>query len=118
MWFYLLIFSSLLLLYWWKNNVALPHPNFPPGPIGLPFLGNLGIFFEENILIAFENLHKKYGKVLSVNIGPTKCVVIGDLKLLKEALSGEKANSRPPSLTELRFGNGTGEFFINFDSRH
>ena len=100
------------LFYWWKNYASFPHPKFPPGPYGLPLVGYLPVFSEENILIGFEKLHQKYGKVFSLNLGPNKrCVVIGDFKLLKDAFSGEKANARPPDQQwfnkEIRYGDGT-----------
>ena len=77
-----LILLTLLSL-WWKNIARIPHC-FPPGPYGLPLLGYWRIFLSENILSGLGLLHRTYGSVLSLNIGPGKrTVVIGDYETLK-----------------------------------
>ncbi|XP_041852021.1 cytochrome P450 2F2-like [Melanotaenia boesemani] len=60
--------------------------NFPPGPPVLPILGNLLHLNLENPLKDFERLHKSYGNVYSLFIGPNPAVVINGLKAMKEAI--------------------------------
>ena len=74
-------------------------------------LGYLPIATEKNILVALDKVHDNYGKIVSLNLGPSKrSVVIGDYQLLKEAFKDDKLNSRPLDLMwanqYFRFGNG------------
>ena len=75
------LFLSLL---WWWIKIGKLQKHMPPGPYGLPLLGYLPLFWAEDILQCFEALHKKYGTIFSVNLGPGKrIVVIGDYEILK-----------------------------------
>ena len=60
--------------------------NLPPGPIGLPFIGNLHQFDSLAPHIYFSKLSKKYGKVFSLRFGSTPIVVISSAKLAKQVL--------------------------------
>ena len=79
--------------------------------MGLPLVGYLPIVTGDNILAALDDIHDKYGEVISVNMGPSpRLVVIGDLQALKEAFKDDRGNGRPPEQMwfneEFRFGNG------------
>ncbi|XP_049370052.1 6,7,8-trihydroxycoumarin synthase-like [Solanum verrucosum] len=60
--------------------------NLPPGPIGLPFIGNLHQFDSLAPHIYFWKLSKKYGKIFSLKFGSTPIIVISSAKLAKEVL--------------------------------
>ena len=112
MWIYIvLVLILIIIFYWWKNVASAPCDNFPPGPMGLPVIGYLPVVTEKNILVALDKIHDDYGKIVSVNLGPSKrIVVIGDYDILKEAFKDDKLNSRPLELMwaneYFRFGNG------------
>ncbi|KAK1164243.1 cytochrome P450 2J2-like [Acipenser oxyrinchus oxyrinchus] len=59
--------------------------NFPPGPRGLPFLGNLLNLYVKQPHLSISMLAEKYGDVFSIRLG-TNTVVINGYKLVKEAL--------------------------------
>ncbi len=89
----LIVFASVILILltlwsWWRNIARIPE-RFPPGPYGLPLLGYWRIFQSENILSGLGLLHRSYGSVLSLNIGPGKrTIVIGDFETLKVRIYG------------------------------
>ena len=115
MWIYLTLGVILLFTYWWRKIASAPCDNFPPGPIGLPILGYLPIATEKNILVALDKIHDTYGKIVSVNLGPSKrTVVIGDYDILREAFKDGKLNSRP---LELQWGNEYWRYGDGTDSR-
>ncbi|XP_034528912.1 cytochrome P450 2J2-like isoform X2 [Notolabrus celidotus] len=57
--------------------------SFPPGPLSVPFLGNIftGVDYK-----AMEKLSQQYGPVFSVRRGSERMVFISGYKMVKEAL--------------------------------
>ena len=81
---FFLIFFLLILAFWWYFKIARIPDKFPRGPYGVPFLGYLPVVLAENMALGLESVHKKYGPVVSLNIGNSKrTVVIGDYGILK-----------------------------------
>ncbi|CAJ1055688.1 cytochrome P450 2J2-like isoform X1 [Xyrichtys novacula] len=77
-----LLFSFLVLL---LADVVInwrPH-SFPPGPLAIPFLGNIftGVDYK-----AMEKLSQQYGPVFSLRRGSERTVFISGYKMVKEAL--------------------------------
>ena len=81
----MLTIATLILVawWWWLKFSKIPY-NFPLGPYGLPLIGYWPVVFAENILVGLEKLHVVYGSVFSLNIGPSRrVVIIGDYEILK-----------------------------------
>ena len=62
--------------------------------------------------MALDKVHDAYGKIVSLNLGPSKrIVIIGDYNILKEAFKDDKLNSRPLEMMwanqYFRYGDGT-----------
>ncbi|XP_034035099.1 cytochrome P450 2J2-like [Thalassophryne amazonica] len=76
----LLIFAVLLLTDVVKNWTP---SKFPPGPLALPFVGNVftGIDFKTINKLAVE-----YGPVFSLRRGSERIVLVSGTKMVKEAL--------------------------------
>ncbi|XP_040834391.1 cytochrome P450 2J1-like isoform X2 [Ochotona curzoniae] len=80
--------------------------NYPPGPRRLPFVGNLFSFKLEQMLEAVEKMVKKFGNVISLEMGGSPIMIITGLPLIKEALVQMDQNflSRPlPPIRERVF---------------
>ncbi|XP_069767188.1 cytochrome P450 2D26-like [Narcine bancroftii] len=60
--------------------------NYPPGPRGFPFVGNLLQVDLRNPHLSFGKLWQKYGDVVSLELGWTNVVVLSGYNTLKEAL--------------------------------
>ncbi|XP_055813948.1 6,7,8-trihydroxycoumarin synthase-like [Solanum dulcamara] len=58
--------------------------NLPPGPLGLPFIGNLHQFDSLTPHLYFWKLSKKYGKIFSLKLGSSTMVVVSSANLAKE----------------------------------
>ncbi|KAF7234993.1 Cytochrome P450 2J3 [Varanus komodoensis] len=70
---------------------------FPPGPVRLPFLGNLLHVSARKSFSDIEKLREKYGNVLSLQLASMQFVVVSGLPLVKEVLvhQGENFVDRP-----------------------
>uniref|UniRef100_M1BZ93 Cytochrome P450 n=1 Tax=Solanum tuberosum TaxID=4113 RepID=M1BZ93_SOLTU len=77
----------------------------PPGPLGLPFIGNLHQFDDLTPHLYFWKLSKKYGKIFSLKFGSTPVVVISSAKLAKEVMKTQDLAfcSRPSTLCQQKY---------------
>ncbi|XP_068650576.1 cytochrome P450 71AU50-like [Aristolochia californica] len=71
----------LNLLRRWKHR----RPPLPPGPRGLPLLGNLP-FLDPELHSGFAQLARIYGPILSIRLGTKLAVVVTSPSLAKEIL--------------------------------
>lgn len=69
----------------------------PPGPPGLPFVGNLHQAPKIAPWLTFHKWVNQYGNLVSVNLGGTSLVIVGDYETAKNLLDkrGSIYSSRP-----------------------
>nr|XP_003462068.1 cytochrome P450 2G1-like [Cavia porcellus] len=82
--FWALCLSCLIILVAWKKTNK--GGKLPPGPTPIPFLGNLLQVRIHGTFQSLMKLHKKYGSVFTVYLGPRPVVVLCGFETLKEAL--------------------------------
>ncbi|XP_062375150.1 uncharacterized protein LOC134063576 [Sardina pilchardus] len=75
----------LLLLLAWKRTGARGL-RLPPGPPGLPLLGNLPQVDKNAPYKTFMKWSKQYGPVMTMKIGPLRIVALSGYQTVKEAL--------------------------------
>ncbi|XP_021851292.2 5-OH-xanthotoxin synthase [Spinacia oleracea] len=95
--FFLAIISLIILFLLLNPKKNDPfHP--PPGPKGIPFIGNLHQFVTSNPHVYFAELAKTYGPILTLRFGRVPVVVVQSAKLAREVLYTQDLNfcSRPP----------------------
>ncbi|XP_074282511.1 cytochrome P450 83B1-like [Silene latifolia] len=78
-----------------KNKSIILRP--PPGPKGLPFIGNLHQYDSSRPHVYLAKLAKTYGSIVSLRLGYVPMVVVQSAKLAKEVLKTQDLNfcSRP-----------------------
>ncbi|MCD7472198.1 hypothetical protein HAX54_013206 [Datura stramonium] len=84
--FLLFVALPIILIFLLPKAKKSGRNNLPPGPLGLPFIGNLHQFDGLNPHLYFWKLSKKYGKIFSLKLGSTAVVVVSSAKLAKEVL--------------------------------
>ncbi|BAT97688.1 hypothetical protein VIGAN_09120700 [Vigna angularis var. angularis] len=86
------MFSSLLLtlcllfplfLLFFKYLTTFKSPPFPPGPRGLPILGNLHQLESSSLHMQLWQFSKKYGPLFSLQLGLRRVIVVSSPKLAK-----------------------------------
>ncbi|XP_034387247.1 cytochrome P450 2J6-like [Cyclopterus lumpus] len=86
---FLFIFVFIIIADFLKN---WSPPNFPPGPLSLPLVGNLLSVDRKHPYVYFTNLSDVYGNVCSICLGGFKMVFVSGYKVVKEALATQADN--------------------------
>ncbi|OXA41087.1 Methyl farnesoate epoxidase [Folsomia candida] len=91
--------------------------NAPPGPSGIPFLGNL-LQMDKFQHITFNKWAKEYGPLYKVKLASLNMLVVSDYKMVKEIFS-ESAFSGRMDFTDFDFiMDGKLHGIINTESEH
>ncbi|KAK1433637.1 hypothetical protein QVD17_10551 [Tagetes erecta] len=80
----LFLVLSLPLLYLISKIIQNKSRLNPPGPVGLPIIGNLHQLDSSNLHTSLWNLSKSYGPLVSFHIGFIPAIVISSASLAKE----------------------------------
>ncbi len=69
----------------------------PPGPLGLPLVGNIFERPKSHAWLTQTELHKKYGPIFSMQYGPSTVIFLGTLDTARDLLEkrGNIYSSRP-----------------------
>ena len=94
-----------LTIYFYKRK----KKNFPPGPPGLPFFGNL-LGLDLSKAETNRLLRKQYGDIFTLSLGPTKVVCINGYDNFVEAFvkNADVFSDRPKSfINAVRFDHSS-----------
>lgn len=85
--------ASAVVYLWFVRKT----PNKPPGPRGLPLIGNVLDMPGGRAWESFAKMSETYGPLLSLTIGPTTIVVVNTFEKTKEIFDKKGAvySSRP-----------------------
>ncbi|XP_076902074.1 6,7,8-trihydroxycoumarin synthase-like [Bidens hawaiensis] len=105
-----LLLSLLLSLFYLlpkiiKNKSSLINP---PGPSGLPFIGNLHQINPSSIHTSLWELSKSYGPIISLRFGFVPAIAVSSASVAKEVLKTQDLIfcSRPRLLGDQKFSYG------------
>lgn len=107
-----------------SNDVDVRSYKQAPGPLPWPVLGNLAMLGQYDVPFeGFTELSKKYGDVYSLTLGTTRCLIVNNLKLIREVLNenGKFFGGRPNFIRyNVLFGGDRNncKFFNSFYSAY
>ncbi|QCE02971.1 cytochrome P450 [Vigna unguiculata] len=113
------MFSSLLilcltfplfLLFFFKYSTTSKNPSFPPGPRGLPIVGNLHQLESSSLYMQLRQFSKKYGPLFSLQLGLRRVIVVSSPRLAKVVMKDHDLEccDRPKLLGQQKLSyNGT-----------
>jgi hypothetical protein len=86
------IFIAVYLIHQRRRRAKLP-----PGPPGLPLIGNLHQAPKSAPWLTFKKWVKRYGTLVSVDLGGTTLIIVGDYETAKNLLDKRASiySSRP-----------------------
>ena len=109
-----IIIGAVLLLWYFSNINSSKKLNLPPGPRGLPFIGNVFdlLFTTKKFHEVIRDWALKYGSIFSFTLLGTRIYIISDLKLVQEAFEvNQNINTRLAFevRNEITNSSGTGK---------
>ncbi|CAJ1949726.1 unnamed protein product [Sphenostylis stenocarpa] len=107
----------LLLLIFFQNRRNLNKWHLPPGPKGLPIIGNLHQLDSSILYLQLWQLSKKYGPLYSLKFGLRRAIVVSSAQLAKEVLKDHDLEccGRPKLLgQQTLFYNGSEVIFSTY----
>ncbi|XP_010455672.1 PREDICTED: flavonoid 3'-monooxygenase-like [Camelina sativa] len=85
-----IVLIAILSILWYFLKRS-PHPPLPPGPRGLPIVGNLP-FLDPDLHTYFTNLARSYGPIFKLNLGSKLTVVVNSPALAQEIFTDHDIN--------------------------
>ncbi|KAH9784060.1 cytochrome P450 83B1 [Citrus sinensis] len=83
----ILLCLPIFLFFVLRRHITSSYASsLPPGPKGLPFIGNLHQFDASKPHVSFWELSKKYGPLMSLRLGFVPTLIVSSAKMAKETL--------------------------------
>ncbi|KAL3642136.1 hypothetical protein CASFOL_012951 [Castilleja foliolosa] len=116
---FLLSLPLIFFLYHLQKNKKPTKSLVPPGPPGLPIIGNIHqLAVVKTPHVYLWELSKKYGPLIHLKLGPKPLIVVSTARLAKEVLKTQDLAfcSRPKSLAQQRMTfNGSDIIFSPYN---
>ncbi len=101
-----ILLAIFALSYWYVFIRKRNKYKLPPGPPGLPIIGNIHQLTVKNPFKKLSEWAYKYKKMYTINLCTKQVLVINDIKLLREILNTFASTGKFQSDTFLRMSQG------------
>ncbi|CAI8585909.1 unnamed protein product [Vicia faba] len=110
-------FALFLFFFLFKKHKTSKNPTLPPGPKGLPFIGNLHQLNSSSLGVNFYELSKKYGSLIFLKLGSRPTLVVSSAKMAKQVLKTHDIEfcNRPSLISHMKLSyNGLDQVFAPY----
>lgn len=90
--------TSWLVIRWLRRDKGTQGLKPPPGPRGIPLLGNLGLSSHVDLYRKCMRWADEYGPIFSIRMGAAKIVVLNDFPSIKKFYSIKESINRPQKM--------------------
>ncbi|WJX63663.1 hypothetical protein P8452_48521 [Trifolium repens] len=96
---------ALFLFFFYKKHKTSKKQTLPPGPKGLPFIGNLHQIDSSSLGLSFYELSKKYGSLTFLKLGSRQTLVVSSAKMAKQVMKTHDIDfcNRPALTSHMKF---------------
>jgi len=118
--FFLCLILPVLFLFFIHNLRTFKNSSIPPGPKGLPIIGNLHQLDNSILYLQLWQLSKKYGPIFSLQLGLRPALVISSPKLAKVVLKNHdlEFSGRPKAHGQQKLSYNGSEIAFASYSEH
>ena len=111
-----ILFTAVFILV--RHLTSRPR-GIPPGPRGIPLLGNLLSLHGQDSKKVFQQLRKQYGDVFSIYFGSQLVIVINGFESIKNAFvrRGDDFSSRPHNFLTDELSKNLGKHSLQCGER-
>ncbi|GKV16270.1 hypothetical protein SLEP1_g26938 [Rubroshorea leprosula] len=110
-WWAVFVVALAMAISWYARLMiqksSKTRPSLPPGPPGLPLLGNLP-FLESQLHLYLTRLSQTYGPIFKLRLGSKTCIIVNSPELAKVILKDQDAifanRDVPASALEVTYG--------------
>ncbi|XP_051855517.1 cytochrome P450 2J4-like [Antechinus flavipes] len=108
----LLLSAIILILAHYLKRRRIRNLNYPPGPPGLPILGNFLQMDFQKPQVTMQKFVRKYGNILCMHVGSQTFITVTGLPMIKEVLvnQGDVFIERPQIPLHLHIVKRFGDF--------
>lgn len=92
-WPLLLLALPVVFILW---ELFRPKKREPPGPIGLPIIGNLLSLDSRRPYESLHALAKRFGPIYKIKLGHIDTIVLSDATLVRDVLKRDAFTARAP----------------------
>lgn len=87
-----LLASAIFLQRWLSRPRVPPNLSLPPGPKGLPVLGNLLQIPHAHQWLTYSRWKKEYGEIIYAQVFNTSLIILGSAKATHELFERRSGN--------------------------